>query len=61
MRHRSLRFAIGARQTTRPVNGFAQGIDFFIGSAHALPFPDRSFDVVFGMAILHRLNLELAS
>jgi SAM-dependent methyltransferase len=43
------------------VNGFVQGIELGVGSAHALPFRDRSFDVVFGMAALTRLDLELAS
>jgi SAM-dependent methyltransferase len=43
------------------VNGFVKGAEFGVGSAHELPFRDRSFDVVFGMAVLTRLNLELAS
>ncbi len=43
------------------VNGFVKGVEFGVGSAHELPFCDRSFDVVFGMAVLTRLNLELAS
>lgn len=32
-----------------------------LGSAHNLPFPDESIDIVFGIAILHHLDLELAS
>lgn len=43
------------------VNGFVKGIEFGVGSPHELPFCDRSFDVVFGMAVLTRLDLELAS
>jgi len=43
------------------VNGFVKGVEFSAGSAHELPFRDRSFDVVFGMAVLTRLDLELAS
>jgi ubiquinone/menaquinone biosynthesis C-methylase UbiE len=43
------------------VNGFAEGYEFSAGSPHELPFPDQSFDVVFGIAILYRLDLELAS
>jgi len=43
------------------VNGFVEGFEFSSGSVHELPFPDRSFDVVFGMATLHHYNLELAS
>jgi len=34
---------------------------FIAGSAHDLPFPDNSIDVVFGMAILHHLDLDLVS
>ncbi|MGE0131168.1 MAG: class I SAM-dependent methyltransferase [Blastocatellales bacterium] len=43
------------------VNGFVEGFNFFTGSAHELPFPDASFDVVFGMASLYQRDLELAS
>jgi SAM-dependent methyltransferase len=43
------------------VNGFVNGVEFGVGSAHELPFRDRSFDVVFGIAVLTRLDLELAS
>lgn len=43
------------------VNGVSERVELFTGSAHELPFPDRSFDVVFGMAILNYLDLELAS
>lgn len=34
---------------------------FFAGSAHDLPLADNSVDVVFGMAILHHLDLKFAS
>lgn len=34
---------------------------FLIASAHKLPLPDESVDIVFGMAILHHLDLKLAS
>jgi ubiquinone/menaquinone biosynthesis C-methylase UbiE len=34
---------------------------FIAGSAHDLPFPDSSIDVVFGIAILHHLDLALVS
>ncbi|MGH9769700.1 MAG: class I SAM-dependent methyltransferase [Blastocatellia bacterium] len=43
------------------INGFFKGFKFGAGSAHQLPFPDGSFDVVFGMAALHHFNLELVS
>ena len=35
--------------------------DFKVGSAHELPLEDESVDVVFGIAILHHLDLELSS
>jgi SAM-dependent methyltransferase len=38
----------------------AEKARFFVGSAHDLPFSDESFDVVFGMAILHHLDLQIA-
>jgi SAM-dependent methyltransferase len=37
------------------------GVELMLGSAHALPFPDESVDVIFGMAILHHLDLEIAA
>lgn len=43
------------------VNGRAGGAQFIVGSAHDLPFPDSSVDIVFGIAILHHLDLQLAS
>lgn len=35
--------------------------EFRIGSAHDLPIEPESIDIVFGMAILHHLDLDLAS
>jgi SAM-dependent methyltransferase len=43
------------------VSGRADGATFIAGSAHDLPLPDNSIDVVFGIAILHHLDLELVS
>lgn len=43
------------------VSGRAGGAQFIVGSAHDLPFPDGSIDVVFGIAILHHLDLKLVS
>ena len=43
------------------VSGRPRGAAFVVGSAHDLPFPDGSFDIVFGIAILHHLDLELVS
>ena len=38
-----------------------RGVEFVLASAHTLPLKDESVDVVFGMAILHHLDLELSS
>ena len=43
------------------VSGRAGGATFIAGSAHDMPFPDNSIDVVFGIAILHHLDLDLVS
>lgn len=42
-------------------NGRAGGAQFIVGSAHDLPFPANSIDIVFGIAILHHLDLPLVS
>jgi SAM-dependent methyltransferase len=39
------------------LNGVTSGVRFFVASAHDLPLADESVDVVFGMAILHHLDL----
>jgi ubiquinone/menaquinone biosynthesis C-methylase UbiE len=43
------------------VSGREKGASFIAGSAHDMPFPDDSIDVVFGIAILHHLDLDLVS
>jgi ubiquinone/menaquinone biosynthesis C-methylase UbiE len=43
------------------VSGRDGGATFIAASAHDLPFPDASIDVVFGIAILHHLDLDLVS
>jgi SAM-dependent methyltransferase len=48
-------------QRRRAVSGRAGGVSFIAGSAHDMPFPDNSIDVVFGIAILHHLDLDLVS
>ena len=35
--------------------------ELVLASAHALPLPDSSVDVIFGISILHHLDLEMAS
>lgn len=39
-------------------NHITTGVEFIVGSAHDLPLPDASVDVIFGMAILHHLDLN---
>lgn len=47
---------IGAAQARK----LGLDIDFQVMDAHHLAFPDNSFDFVFGEAILHHLDFELA-
>jgi len=42
-------------------NDIAGDVRFIVGSAHAIDLPDESMDVVFGMAVLHHLDLAQAS
>lgn len=51
---------LGVAQQRLAVND-CKGVDLLLGSAHSLPLPDESVDIVFGMAILHHLQLDLAS
>jgi ubiquinone/menaquinone biosynthesis C-methylase UbiE len=50
---------LGQRRLT--VSGRKGAATFMASSAHDLPFPDNSIDVVFGIAILHHLDLDLVS
>jgi SAM-dependent methyltransferase len=43
------------------MNGVSGAVQFMAASAHAVPLPSESVDVVFGIAILHHLDLELAA
>lgn len=43
------------------VNGITSGVEFFVSSAHNIALADESVDVVFGMAILHHLDLGRAA
>lgn len=50
-----------ARQRLR-VNGVSSAeANFIVGSAHNIPLREESVDVVFGIAILHHLDLGLAA
>ncbi len=50
---------LGAKRLA--LHGFGETAELRVGSAHELPLEDESVDVVFGMAILHHLDLQLAS
>ena len=43
------------------VNGADANVEFVVGSAHDMPLADESVDVVFGIAILHHLDLKLSA
>jgi len=43
------------------INGITTGYSFFISSAHDVALADESMDVVFGIAILHHLELPLVA
>lgn len=43
------------------INGLPDAAQFIVGSAHDLPVGSDSVDVVFGIAILHHLDLEATS
>jgi ubiquinone/menaquinone biosynthesis C-methylase UbiE len=43
------------------VNGNTSDVNLIVASAYDVPLPDESVDVVFGMAILHHLELPLAA
>lgn len=51
---------LGIARKRLEVNG-CDDVDLLIGSAHGLPLPDESVDIIFGMAILHHLELDLAA
>lgn len=52
---------IGVARARLRVHGIDSGTSFIVGSAHHVPLPDDSVDVVFGIAILHHLDLALSA
>ncbi len=52
---------IGLARQRLEANGVSRSARFVVGSAHGTPFEDNSIDVVFGIAILHHLDLQLVS
>lgn len=43
------------------VNNVEADVEFIVGSAHDVPLPDESVDVVLGIAVLHHLDLKLSA
>jgi ubiquinone/menaquinone biosynthesis C-methylase UbiE len=43
------------------VNQVSDGVNYVVASAYDIPLPDESVDVVFGIAILHHLDLALSA
>ena len=43
------------------LNGMSGRAEFTVASAHDLPLKDNSVDIVFGIAILHHLDLDVTS
>lgn len=52
---------IGLAEKRLEAHNLAENAEFRVGSAHELPLDDESVDVVLGIAILHHLDLKLAS
>ncbi len=52
---------IAINQQRMEVNGVTSGVRLSVASAYDLPCPDESVDVVFGMMILHHLDLAQAA
>ena len=51
---------IAVAQRRARVNGVAEHLHPLVMSVHEMGFPDESFDVVFGKAALHHLDLDAA-
>lgn len=43
------------------INKHTSSVDLVVASAHEIPLPDESVDVVFGIAILHHLDLKISA
>ncbi len=51
---------IAQAQRTAREDGYEDRVDFRAGDAHATGFPDDSFDLIVGIAILHHLDVPQA-
>lgn len=50
---------LGIAEQRVTVDGHRDAVTILCGSAHAIPLPDESMDVVWGDAVLHHLDLRL--
>lgn len=50
--------SIATARLRAEVNGVADGIEFSVAPGERLPYADDTFDVIFGKAILHHLDVE---
>ena len=51
----------GLARSRAAANRVSDDVTCFVASAYDIPLPDESVDVVFGIAILHHLDLDLAA
>jgi SAM-dependent methyltransferase len=51
---------IGRAQSVALERGYADLVEFRAADAHHTPYPDHSFDLIVGIAILHHLDLDVA-
>ena len=51
---------LGLAEDRLRLDGLHQRVSFVCSSAHAVPLPDESMDLVFGHSVLHHLDLKLA-
>jgi ubiquinone/menaquinone biosynthesis C-methylase UbiE len=55
------RMSIVATRKRGAINGVREGLELLVAAGEALPFPDESFDVVFGKGVLHHLEPALGA
>lgn len=51
---------IARAQTAALKHGYVDRVEFRTADAHHTPYPDGSFDLIVGIAILHHLDLDVA-
>lgn len=51
--------SIEAARLTAEINGLSQCCTFKVGAGEAIPYDDNTFDLIFGNAALHHVDLEM--